>query len=227
MIRHAQQPIWEDADVSGVDQAELLAVARSVIEADARAVHATLSALNEGFLEVARLLATMSGKALVTGSGTSGNIASRGAHLLSVCGTPAFYLSPAEGLHGGLGALQPDDVVIALSKGGGSEELNEFCRRAKALCRAVIIITGSPKSALASVADYVIAIPLEDDMDLGGVVATGSSLATSAVLDALCEMGRVAHGYDWERLLFTHPSGAVGRDAAKSLERLARTGAED
>jgi D-arabinose 5-phosphate isomerase GutQ len=148
--------------VSGVDQAELLAVARSVIEADARAVHATLSALNEGFLEVARLLATMSGKALVTASGTSGNIASRGAHLLSVCGTPAFYLSPAEGLHGGLGALQPDDVVIALSKGGGSEELNEFCRRAKALCRAVIIITGSPKSALASVADYVIAIPLED-----------------------------------------------------------------
>jgi D-arabinose 5-phosphate isomerase GutQ len=227
VIRNAQQPIWEDADVSGVDQAELLAVARSVIEADARAVHATLSALDEGFLEVARLLATMSGKALVTGSGTSGNIASRGAHLLSVCGTPAFYLSPAEGLHGGLGALQPDDVVIALSKGGSSDELNEFCRRAKALCRAVIIITGSPKSALAGVADYVIAIPLEDDMDLSGVVATGSSLATGAVLDALCEMGRVARGYDWERLLFTHPSGAVGRDAAKSLERLARTGVED
>ena len=136
--------------MSGVDHAKLLAVARSVIEADARAVHATLSALNEGFLEVARLLAMMSGKALVTGSGTSGNIASRGAHLLSVCGTPAFYLSPAEGLHGGLGALQPDDVVIALSKGGGSEELNEFCRRAKALCRAVIIITGSPKSAFGS-----------------------------------------------------------------------------
>ena len=178
--------------MSGVDQAELLAVARSVIEADARAVHATLSALDEDFLEVAGLLATMSGKALVTGSGTSGNIASRGAHLLSVCGTPAFYLSPAEGLHGGLGALQPDDVVIALSKGGSSDELNEFCRRAKALCRAVIIITGSPKSALASVADYVIAIPLEDDMDLSGVVATGSSLATGAVLDALCEMGRVA-----------------------------------
>lgn len=213
--------------MSGVDQAKLLAVAQSVVEADARAVRATLNALDEEFLEVATLLATMSGKALVTGSGTSGNIAARAAHLLSVCGTPAFYLPPGEGLHGGLGALQAEDVVIALSKGGSSEELNEFCRRAKSLCRAVIIVTASPKSALASLADHVIAIPLEDDMDLGGVVATGSSLAVGAVLDALCEMGRVARGYDWERLLFTHPSGAVGRDAAKSLERLSRAGGED
>jgi D-arabinose 5-phosphate isomerase GutQ len=213
--------------VLAVDDQKLLDVARSVLEADARAVRATLKALDDSFLEAAKLVATAKGKVLVAGSGTSGNIAARGAHLLSVCGTPAFYLSPAEGLHGGLGALQADDLVIALSKGGSSDELNEFCRRAKTLCRAVIVITASPKSALAKIADHVIALSLDDDVDLGGVVATGSSLASGAVLDALCEMGRTARGYDWERLLFTHPSGAVGRDAAQSLERLGKSGTAD
>jgi D-arabinose 5-phosphate isomerase GutQ len=221
--KNAPQTVWEDAEVSGVDQAKLLAVGRSVIEADARAVRATLDALDDGFLEVARLLATTSGKTLVTGSGTSGNIAGRAAHLLSVCGTPPFYLSPADGLHGGLGALQPDDLVIALSKGGGSDELNEFCRRAKTLCRLVIVITAAPKSALAAV-DHIVALPLDENADLGGVVATGSSLATAAVLDALCEMGRVSRSYDWERLLYTHPSGVVGRNAERRLERLSRSG---
>lgn len=213
--------------MSGGDQTGLLAVARSVIEADARAVMATLDAVDDGFLKVATLLATTSGKVLVTGSGTSGNMAARAAHLLSVCGTPAFALSPAEGLHGGLGALQAGDLVLALSKGGGSDELNEFCRRAKTLCQSVITVTAAPGSVLAAIADHVIVLPLDDDADLGGVVATGSSLAAGAVLDALCETGRVARGYDWERLLFTHPSGAVGRDAAESLKRLARTGVED
>ena len=146
--------------MSGVDQAELLAVARSVIEADARAVHATLSALDEGFLEVARLLATMSGKALVTGSGTSGAIAIRAAHLLSVAGTPAFYLAPADGLHGGLGVLRGEDSVIAISKGGGSAELNEFCRRARRLAGCLIAITASPESELAVLADHVLPLTL-------------------------------------------------------------------
>ena len=86
------------------------------------------------------------GKVLVTGSGTSGAVAIRAAHLLSVGGTPAFYLSPADGLHGGLGVLRPGDIVLALSKSGGSDELNEFCNRGRALCGCLLVITASPGS---------------------------------------------------------------------------------
>ncbi|GLS17081.1 hypothetical protein GCM10007874_00960 [Labrys miyagiensis] len=199
----------------------LVKLARMVIEAEGRAVHRVASAIDARFVHAARAIVSASGKILVTGSGTSGTVAARAAHLMSVCGTPAFYLSPTDGLHGGLGVLQPQDLVIALSKGGGSGELNEFCSKAKPLCAGVIAITATPTSDLAAMADHVIAFSLDDDADLGSVVATGSSLAISALLDALTEIGRVSRDYDWQRLLYTHPSGAVGRDAAASLQRLA------
>jgi D-arabinose 5-phosphate isomerase GutQ len=209
--------------VTALDDRGLIGLARSVVEADARAVHAVLEALDEEFVRVARLLGSLEGKVLVTGCGTSGAIAARAAHMLSVCGCPAFYLPPDDGLNGGLGVLQPSDVLIALSKGGGSAALNEFCIRAKSLCRAVVAITAAPESALAGIADHLVALKIAKDADLGDVVATGSSLATGAVLDALCEAVRVLRGYDWKRLLFTHPLGAVGRDAPQTIERLTST----
>ena len=199
--------------------------AKQVIRADAAAILGTLDGVDETFLDVARKFIECKGKILVTGSGTSGSIASRAAHLLSVGGTPAFYLPPAEGLHGGLGVLQPEDLVLALSKGGSSDELVEFCKRAKTLCAGLISITADPRSALAVMSDHVIQLTLPPDSDLGEVVATGSSLATAAMTDALVEVCRVARGYGWDKLLFTHPSGAVGRDAEESLRRLQR--AED
>lgn len=207
--------------MAALDDEQLLELGRSVVEADAKAVRGVRGALDADFVRVARLICEGSGKLILTGSGTSATIAQRGAHLFSVCGTPAFSLSPADGLHGGLGVLQPNDLLLALSKGGGSHELNEFCTRAKSLCRGVVAVTTVADSPLAAIADYVIQFSLDDDADLGDVVATGSSLAAAAVLDALAEIARVMRDYDWERLLFTHPSGAVGRDAAHKLARLA------
>ena len=194
--------------------------AKTVVRADAASIEAILDSVDDNLIAVARRLAACRGKILVTGSGTSGNVAARGAHILSVCGAAAFHLSPGDGLHGGLGVLQADDVVLALSKGGSSAELNDFCARAKRLCSGVIAITADPASPLAALSDHVITLKLPADGDLGGVVATGSSLAAAAVTDALAEMLRVARDYSWESLLFTHPSGAVGRDAEKSLKRL-------
>jgi D-arabinose 5-phosphate isomerase GutQ len=203
--------------LSALTDEQIIVLAREAIEADARATRAAMESLNETFVKVTRLFASCSGKVLVTGSGTSGAIAIRAAHLLSVCGTPAFYLSPADGLHGGLGALQHNDIVLAVSKGGSSAELNEFCHRAKSLCGALVAITASVDSSFATLADHVIALRLEADMDLGTVVATGSSLATAAIVDSLAAVCRIARDYSWDKLLFTHPSGAVGREAGKSL----------
>ena len=166
--------------------------AKAVVRADAASIEAVLDSVGDDLIAVARRLAACRGKILVTGSGTSGNVAARGAHILSVCGAAAFHLSPGDGLHGGLGVLQADDVVLALSKGGSSAELNDFCARAKRLCSGVIAITADPASPLAALSDHVITLKLPADGDLGGVVATGSSLAAAAVTDALAEMLRVA-----------------------------------
>ena len=194
--------------------------ARRVIAAEAAAVQSAAEAVDESFVEVVRVLLACTGKVLINGSGTSGTIAKRAAHLLSVGGTPALYLSPDDGLHGGLGVLRKSDVVIAISKGGASEDLNHFCRRARALAGSVIVITAARESELSQIADHVLQLPLPPDADLGTVVATGSSLASAALLDALMEVTRAAKGYSWNDFFFTHPSGAVGKNAEQILHRL-------
>jgi D-arabinose 5-phosphate isomerase GutQ len=202
--------------LSVLSDREIADKARHVIDADRRAVGGAAAAVDAEFVHVARLLSTTTGKVLITGSGTSGTIASRAAHLFSFCGTPAFYLPPADGLHGGLGVLQQNDIVLALSKFGSSDELNEFCKRARPLCSTIIAVTATANSPIAAVADHVLAISLDADADLGGIVATGSSLAMAALIDALVEVTRVIRGTAWDAMLFTHPLGAVGAGATST-----------
>lgn len=196
-------------------------VAIQVTDAEIRAVEAIKTLFNTAvFQEVTHLFANGKGKVLVTGSGTSGAVAHRAAHLLSVGGTPAFYLSPGDGLHGGLGALTEHDIILAFSKGGSSLELNEFCQRGRTLANNLVVVTAKPESELAKQADYVLHIPLADDCDLGGVIATGCTLSFSALTDVLVEITRRLRGYKWESFFYSHPAGAVGKFAEDSLKRL-------
>ena len=200
---------------------DILAQSLAVIEANAKAVAAAVSGLNEGFCAAANAVASCKGKILIVGCGTSGNIAERAAHIFSVAGTPAFSISPDDGLHGGLGVLQPQDVVIAISNGGQSAELNEFCKRSKALAGCpVIAITSAPQSPFAELADYVINLSLPGDADFGGVIATGSTLAAAAITDALAAVSHGIRGYSWEKVFYSHPSGAVGSNDEEMLQRL-------
>ena len=199
---------------------EFLERARQVIAVESAAIQSVSQSLDQNFVAVAEVLLSCTGKVLITGSGTSGTIAMRAAHLFSVVGTPAFYLSPGDGLHGGLGVLKKDDLVVAISKGGSSEELNDFCRRVRELASAVIAITAKPESQLAKLADHVLLLHMAPEADLGATIATGSSLASAALLDALVEVTRVGRGYSWSDFFFTHPSGAVGKNAQQDLDRL-------
>ena len=130
---------------------ELLERARQVIAAESAAVLSAAESLDQNFVAVAEVLLACSGKLLITGSGTSGTIARRAAHLFSVGGTPAFYLSPNDGLHGGLGVLQKNDVVIAISKGGAVRRIESVLSQSWRTCssrdchhRRARIRTGSP-----------------------------------------------------------------------------------
>lgn len=207
-----------------LDPNDYLQTARQVIANEGAAVLSAGESVDQSFAAVVQALLACSGKVLTTGSGTSGMIAKRAAHLFSVGGTPALYLSPDNGLHGGLGVLRKNDLVMAISKGGASEELNQFCSRARALSGGLIVVTAAPDSELSQIADHVLELRLPAEADLGNVVATGSSLATAALLDALVEVTRAARGYSWDNFFFTHPAGAVGKNAEEALQRLSQAG---
>lgn len=194
------------------DRQSILNQARDVIRNDAAAVSSVESQLGESFIESIALLSQCKGKVLVTGMGTSGATARRMAHLLSCGGTPSMFIHPADGLHGGLGAVSSQDVLIALSKGGKSDEINEFVSRAKSRGVSAIIITANEDSPLGKLADVCLVINTPPGSEPGEMFPMGSTLAVSAVGDALALILMGLKGYPWEDFLFTHPGGAVGKN---------------
>lgn len=191
--------------------AALIERARAVLADDRRAIEQAGASLGHGFVEAVAILLAGEGKTLVTGMGTSGAVARRIAHLLSCGGTPSLFISAADGLHGGLGAVAAGDVLIAISKGGESDELNRFAALARDRGAKVIVMTAAATSALASVGDCVIEIDTPPDTDPGSMMAMGSAIAASAVGDALAVVLMEERGYAWERFELSHPGGAVGK----------------
>jgi D-arabinose 5-phosphate isomerase GutQ len=186
--------------------------ARHLIMAESAAIAAVADQIDHTFDEAVEMLLTVPGKVVVVGSGTSGAIARRLAHLLSVCGTPAFFLIAADGLHGTVGAVSEGDLVIAISKGGESTELSSFVKLAKDRGAGAIVVTAIVASPLALLADLVVGID-SSLADPGGVIAMGSTLATAAWGDALAMALMSRRGYSWKALLHSHPAGAVGKHA--------------
>lgn len=192
-------------------ETDLIAVARSIIITEAQGLANSAERIDESFVKVAQLLLGTPGKVFVTGSGTSGHIARRMAHLLAVCGTPAVYLQPMDALHGTMGAVSEGDVVIAISKGGGSSELNDLVSRVHDRGAKTVALTAAPESELANRCDIVAVVDAPSDVDPGGVIAMGSTLIVGAWGDALAYTLMRLRGYSWEAVLQTHPGGAVGQ----------------
>ena len=125
-------------------------------------------------------------------------------------GTPAFFLNPGDGLHGSMGAVEADDVMIALSKGGSSSELNDLVARVQSIGTTVVALTSNATSSLGKLADITVELRNYPTADPGNLLAMGSTLAHSVWLDALAVVLMRAHAVSWERVHFTHPGGAVG-----------------
>lgn len=191
-------------------QDPVLEAARTAIAESARGLADLAAGVDESFARAASILRYCRGKVVLTGAGTNALVAQRTAHLLSVCGTPAFFIDAADALHGTLGALTRDDVLIAMSKGGGSADVNSFVRLAQLRHVKVIGMCSKPGAELLRRADVPVLVPTNDAADPGGFIAMGSTLAYSAWLDAMTLVLMRAKRYPWSDVLFTHPSGAVG-----------------
>lgn len=215
-------PNSSDGREFSVAASQVLEEARATIAREAAGVASLAEQVDASFIEAMRLLFTCEGKVFVTGAGTSGAVARRMAHLLSVCGTPSVFIQAADALHGTVGAVSQGDIVIAISRGGGSAEINELTRRAQDRGARVIALTAASGSELARLADVVALIESPEGVDPGEVIAMGSTLVVAAWGDAAALVLMRLRGYGWDAVLHSHPSGAVGqvRDAPRALAPL-------
>jgi arabinose-5-phosphate isomerase len=181
-----------------------------VIRDEGSAVAGLAGRLPGELARAVRLLHDCSGHVIISGAGTSHAVALRFAHLLSCCGTPALFLHPGDSQHGAAGAVRSGDVWIGLSKGGETTEVCFLAGIARKRGATVIAITEVPDSTLGRLADLVLEIHPPAAVDPYGMIATGSSLVTSAFCDAICVVLLELRGYGKEDFGETHPGGAVG-----------------
>lgn len=166
--------------------------------------------LDENLEKVVEILAGCRGHVLVTGTGTSRFVAGRLSHLLCCCGIPSLFINAADGLHGGAGAIRPADVVLIISKGGRSGEINRFAEIARSRGARILALSENVDSPLARISDVVFHVKALEGVDPFGMIATGSSLVNCAAGDVLCILLLERTGYTKEAFAETHPGGAVG-----------------
>ena len=186
-------------------------LAGAVLAREAAALAALVGAVETSAVSVARQMLAITGKVVTTGSGTSGIMAERLAHLLSVCGTPAVYLPSMDALHGGMGAITASDLVIAISKTGRSGELTNLVERLGDRGIHVVALTESPDSPFALAAASVAALPpTPADADPGDLIAMASTLAVGAWSDAVAVVTMSLRGHTLGDVIDSHPAGGVG-----------------
>ena len=193
--------------ISGID----LALARKVLQTEAEAIMALVDRLDERFEDAIRILLDCRGRVIVTGMGKSGIIARKIAATLSSTGTAAFFLHPAEAIHGDLGVLQSDDVILALSNSGETEELLRLLETIKRLGARMIAITGDCKSTLAQAADVALDCQVSEEACPMNLVPTASTTAALALGDAVAMTLFVAKGFRQDDFANIHPGGKIGK----------------
>jgi D-arabinose 5-phosphate isomerase GutQ len=193
------------------DDTGLAELAGVVLSRESAALSALVGAVESSVVAVARQMIAIQGKVVTTGSGTSGIMAERLAHLLSVCGTPAVYLPSMDALHGGMGAITSSDLVLAISKTGQSQELTNLVGRLGQRGIHVVALTESPDSPFAAAAGSVAALPpTPADADPGDMIAMASTLAVGAWSDAVAVVTMSMRGHTVGDVIDSHPAGGVG-----------------
>ena len=190
---------------------EIISEVNRCISMEADAIGKLTEVLDEkAVLETAKALQNCKGKVILSGCGTSAMAAKKVAHSLCCIEIPALFLSPADAVHGGLGVLQEEDILILISKGGNTQELVNLipaCRTKKA---KLIGVSENPDSKIAQAADIYMKVKAEREPCRFNMLATSSTLAVISTFDAICIALMQMTGYTREQFAVIHPGGAVG-----------------
>lgn len=194
-----------------LDPGRILESARRTLRIESEAIAALAERLGPSFAEAVRLVLGARGRVIVTGVGKSGHIGRKIAATLASTGTPAYFVHAAEAAHGDLGMIAPDDVVIAISYSGASDEVLMILPAIKRQGAALIALTGRPDSPLARQSDVHLDVSVREEACPHNIAPTASTTAALAMGDALAIALLQARGFGPEDFARSHPGGALGR----------------
>lgn len=213
-----------ESEAGQMNDEQILQRGREVVRKEAAAAAKVFDALGEPFAEAVRLVAATNGRVAVTGIGKAGLIGNKIAATLSSTGTPAYTLHPAEAIHGDLGMVCPQDVVVALTNSGQTEELARALEALKQRGCRIILITGGAQSRCARLSDVVLCYgPVEEACPLG-LAPSASTTAMLVLGDTLALTVLQLKDFTREQYASFHPGGELGRSLMK-VEEIMRTGA--
>jgi len=197
-----------------------------VLDIEARAVHALLQRLDDGFSEAVDLLYRCKGKVVVSGMGKSGLIGQKIAATMASTGTPSFFLHPAEGLHGDLGMLARRDVTVAISNSGETEEILHLLPYMERMGIPVVAIVGRKGSTLAKNSAVVLDVSVAEEACPMGLAPTASTTVALAMGDALAVALLEKRGFKEQDFAQFHPGGSLGRRLLVKVRDLMHKGQE-
>ncbi|MFZ9346253.1 MAG: KpsF/GutQ family sugar-phosphate isomerase [Burkholderiaceae bacterium] len=196
--------------------------AREVLRIEADAVLGLLDQLDQQMVMAAQTILACTGRVVVSGMGKSGHVARKVAATLASTGTPALFVHPGEARHGDLGMIQSNDVVLAFSNSGETEELAEIAPHIKRLGATLMAITGNPESSLAKIADLHLNASVKTEACPLNLAPTASTTAALALGDALALVLLDLRGFSAEDFARSHPGGSLGRKLLVRVEDVMR-----
>lgn len=211
-------------NLNPVDSARVLARVREVLLIEANAVTGLLDLIDGQMVQAVERILQCSGRVVVSGMGKSGHIARKIAATLASTGTPALFVHPAEARHGDLGMIQPEDMVLAFSNSGETEELATIAPFIKRLGATLIAVTGNPRSTLANLADIHLNAAVKAEACPLNLAPTASTTAALALGDALALALLDLRGFSAEDFARSHPGGSLGRKLLIRVEDVMRHG---
>lgn len=203
---------------------ELQVLAKAVIQAEMQAVAKLAERIDDQFVKACHLLLACTGRVVVTGMGKSGHIAGKIAATLASTGTPAFFVHPGEASHGDLGMITRQDVVLALSNSGNTEEILTILPIIKRLGVPLIAMTGNPGSALGRLATVHINVGVEQEACPLGLAPTSSTTAALVMGDALAVSLLQHKGFTRDDFALSHPGGSLGKRLLLQVSDIMHTG---
>ena len=203
---------------------ELTALAGEVLDIESRAVASLRDRLSGDFAAACKLCLDTPGRIVVTGMGKSGHIGSKIAATLASTGTPAFFMHPGEASHGDLGMITGQDLLLAVSYSGETDEVLLILPVVKRMGARLLSMTGKPSSTLAKAADVHLDVSVSEEACPLNLAPTASTTATLAMGDALAVALLKLRGFTAEDFALSHPSGSLGKKLLLRVADVMRTG---
>lgn len=199
---------------------------RDVIRKEAEAVAELADRLDDNFVKAVELVLKCKGRVIITGMGKSGLVGKKVAATFSSTGIAAFFLHPAEGVHGDLGLVRSDDILIAITKSGATEELYQILPAVKRLGVKIILMTGQVDSPLTAKCDIVLDCSVKSEACPNNLVPTSSATAALVMGDALAIALLKERNFSPEDFAYLHPGGSLGRRLLMTVDELMHINSE-